>query len=82
MELNNDMESIVETMMQQLLSKEILHEPMKEVGERYPKWLADNKTKLSSQEYERYSHQYEQLICMVLDVGFIWFCGLVLFSPS
>ncbi|KAL9262352.1 Peroxisome biogenesis protein 19-1-like protein [Drosera capensis] len=31
-----DVESIVETMMQQLLSREILHEPMKEIEERYP----------------------------------------------
>ncbi|KAK7246022.1 hypothetical protein RIF29_40879 [Crotalaria pallida] len=54
-----DMESIVETMMQQLLSKEILHEPMKEIGERYPKWLEEHKNSLSKEEYERYSHQYE-----------------------
>ncbi|KAG9148845.1 hypothetical protein Leryth_023184 [Lithospermum erythrorhizon] len=54
-----DMESIVETMMQQLLSKDILHEPMKEIAERYPKWLEDNKAKLSSEDYKRYSHQYE-----------------------
>lgn len=52
------MESIVETMMQQLLSKEILHEPMKEIGERYPKWLEDHKASLSKEEYERYSQQY------------------------
>ncbi|KAJ1377447.1 Pex19, C-terminal domain superfamily, partial [Sesbania bispinosa] len=56
---SQDMESIVETMMQQLLSKEILHEPMKEIGERYPKWLEEHKTTLSKEEYERYSHQYE-----------------------
>lgn len=56
---SQDMESIVETMMQQLLSKEVLHEPMKEIGERYPTWLADNRTKLSSEEYQRFSHQYE-----------------------
>nr|XP_016502706.1 PREDICTED: peroxisome biogenesis protein 19-2-like [Nicotiana tabacum] len=56
---SQDMESIVETMMQQLLSKEILYEPMREIGERYPKWLEDNKSKLSSEEYERYRHQYE-----------------------
>ncbi|WMV43611.1 hypothetical protein MTR67_036996 [Solanum verrucosum] len=54
-----DMESIVETMMQQLLSKEILHEPMKEIEDRYPKWLEDNKVKLSTEEYERYKKQYE-----------------------
>ncbi|XP_009768017.1 peroxisome biogenesis protein 19-1 [Nicotiana tabacum] len=56
---SQDMESIVETMMQQLLSKEILHEPMKEIEERYPKWLEDNKAKLSTEDYERYRRQYE-----------------------
>ncbi|CAK8562732.1 unnamed protein product [Lathyrus sativus] len=56
---SQDMESIVETMMQQLLSKEILAEPMKEIGERYPKWLEDHKASLSEEEYERYSQQYE-----------------------
>ncbi|KAJ8555611.1 hypothetical protein K7X08_013107 [Anisodus acutangulus] len=56
---SQDMESIVETMMQQLLSKEILHEPMKEIEERYPKWLEDNKVKLSTEEYDRYKKQYE-----------------------
>ncbi|MFS7924193.1 putative pex19 protein [Helianthus anomalus] len=56
---SQDMESIVETMMQQLLSKEVLHEPMKEIGERYPKWLEDNKSKLSEEEYNRYFHQHE-----------------------
>uniref|UniRef100_A0A2C9WB08 Uncharacterized protein n=1 Tax=Manihot esculenta TaxID=3983 RepID=A0A2C9WB08_MANES len=56
---SQDMESIVETMMQQLLSKEILHEPMKEIGERYPKWLEEHKASLTTADYERYSHQYE-----------------------
>ncbi|CAI8614335.1 unnamed protein product [Vicia faba] len=55
---SQDMESIVETMMQQLLSKEILAEPMKEIGARYPKWLEDHKASLSRQEYDRYSQQY------------------------
>ncbi|XP_057804623.1 peroxisome biogenesis protein 19-2 isoform X2 [Salvia miltiorrhiza] len=56
---SQDMESIVETMMQQLLSKEILYEPMKEIGERYPTWLEENKGKLTDEEYARYSHQYQ-----------------------
>ncbi|MED6215760.1 hypothetical protein PIB30_001381 [Stylosanthes scabra] len=56
---SQDMESIVETMMRQLLSKEILHEPMKEIGERYPKWLEEHKSSLSKEDYDRYSHQYE-----------------------
>ncbi|KAK9275121.1 hypothetical protein L1049_022380 [Liquidambar formosana] len=40
----------VETMMQQLLSKEILHEPVKEIGERYPKWLEEHKASLSKED--------------------------------
>ncbi|KAH6758962.1 peroxin 19-1 [Perilla frutescens var. frutescens] len=56
---SQDMESIVETMMQQLLSKEILHEPMREIGERYPTWLEENKAKLTDEEYVRYSNQYK-----------------------
>jgi peroxin-19 len=56
---SQDMESIVETMMQQLLSKEILAEPMKEIGERYPKWLEEHKASLTKEEYDQYSRQYE-----------------------
>ncbi|XP_057976711.1 peroxisome biogenesis protein 19-1-like [Malania oleifera] len=56
---SQDMESIVETMMQQLLSKEILHEPMKEIGDRYPKWLEKHRAGLSKEDYQRYSQQYK-----------------------
>ncbi|XP_072963626.1 peroxisome biogenesis protein 19-2-like [Typha angustifolia] len=59
---SQDMESIVETMMQQLLSKEILYEPMKEIGERYPKWLEKHKNGLSQEEYDRYYHQYQLIL--------------------
>ncbi|CAD5331968.1 unnamed protein product [Arabidopsis thaliana] len=56
---SNDLESIVDTMMQQLLSKDILHEPMKEIGARYPKWLEEHESSLNKEEFDRYSHQYE-----------------------
>ncbi|CAH2055202.1 unnamed protein product [Thlaspi arvense] len=56
---SKDLESIVETMMQQLLSKDILHEPMKEIGARYPKWLKENEAGLSREDYNRYSQQYK-----------------------
>lgn len=56
------MESIMDTVMQQLLSKDILHEPMKEIGERYPKWLEEHKDGLSKEEYGRYHQQYELIL--------------------
>ncbi|ERN00713.1 hypothetical protein AMTR_s00106p00092120 [Amborella trichopoda] len=64
---SQDMESMVETMMHQLLSREILHEPMKEIGGRYPKWLEEHKASLSKEDYERYYHQH-QLIVELNDV--------------
>jgi peroxin-19 len=59
------MDSIVETMMQQLLSKEILHEPMKDIVEKYPKWLEDNKDKISKEEYGRYNNQLELMVKLI-----------------
>lgn len=56
------MESIVETMMQQLLSKEILYEPMKEIAQKYPKWLEEHEESLTKDEYSRYSRQYQFIV--------------------
>ncbi|KAK9144388.1 hypothetical protein Sjap_004291 [Stephania japonica] len=54
---SQDMDSIVENMMQQLLSKEILHEPMKEIGEKYPEWLEEHKSGLTKEDFDRYNLQ-------------------------
>ena len=45
--------------MKQLLDKELMYEPMKEVCTRYPKWLAEHKSTLSSEEYHKYGTQYQ-----------------------
>uniref|UniRef100_A0A0D6R2W2 Pex19 protein n=1 Tax=Araucaria cunninghamii TaxID=56994 RepID=A0A0D6R2W2_ARACU len=67
---SKDMQSMVDTMMHQLLSKEILHEPMKEIGERYPKWLEAKKATISNEDHARYSHQYELIkqLCEVYEM--------------
>ena len=56
------MESLVDTMMQQLLSKEILHEPMKEIAKKYPKWLEDHLNELPLEDYNRYHSQYQFIV--------------------
>lgn len=68
---SKDMPSIMDTMMRQLLSKDVLHEPMKEIGERYPNWLEANKSKLSNDDYNRYSRQYELIkqLCTVYETN-------------
>jgi peroxin-19 len=53
------MGQVVNGMMTQLLSKEFMYEPMKDICQQYPKWLAENKARLSDSEYQNYGLQYQ-----------------------
>ena len=50
---------MMENMMQSLLSADILYPPLKELCNKYPEWLAENRQSLKSKEYENYNKQYE-----------------------
>ena len=44
-------------MMEQLTNKEILYEPMKELNDKFPDWIAKNKTKTPKDDMKRYEEQ-------------------------
>lgn len=44
-------------MMEQLTNKEMLYEPMKELDEKFPQWIEENKSRLSNGDLERYTTQ-------------------------
>ena len=48
-----DFAGIVDGMMTQLLSKDVMYDPMKQICEKYPEWLAEKETLLSKEEYTR-----------------------------
>merc|ERR1719447_721748 len=50
---------MMEGMMQSLLSKDLLYPAMKELAEKYPDYLADNREKLSEEKYAAYNKQCE-----------------------
>jgi len=54
-----DADDVVDGMMRQLLSKDLMYEPMKQVTDKFPSWLAEKKKYLSEEEYNRYGHQYQ-----------------------
>jgi len=56
---------LVDVIMQQLLSKDVLYQPMKDIGARYPEWLQENREKLEAEDVTRYEQQQEyiQQIC-------------------
>jgi len=54
-----DYNEVIDGMMRQLLSKELMFDPMKSVTLKFPEWLAKNKSQLSEEDYDRYGHQYQ-----------------------
>jgi len=51
------LQGLLETMMSQLMSKEVLYEPLKEMHEKFPGYLVENESKLSQQDKDRYTKQ-------------------------
>uniref|UniRef100_A0A8C6WJ78 Peroxisomal biogenesis factor 19 n=1 Tax=Neogobius melanostomus TaxID=47308 RepID=A0A8C6WJ78_9GOBI len=48
---------IMQSFMQNLLSKEVLYPSLKEITTKYPEWLEVNKPTLSSEDFQRYEKQ-------------------------
>lgn len=65
------MNSLVDGLMQHLLSKDVLYEPMREIGEKYPAWLASHRNTLAPDELQRYEKQlgYIRQICALYETS-------------
>lgn len=50
---------LMQGMMQNLLSKDVLFPALKDLREKYPGWLEDNKTSLTTEEFARYDNQFK-----------------------
>lgn len=56
---NVDMSNLLDEMLEELSSKEILYEPMKEMHDKYPEWLRKNENNISKDELERFKKQQQ-----------------------
>lgn len=45
---SDDMSGLVDGIMHQLLAKDVLYQPIQEIGARYPQWLADHRYPICS----------------------------------
>ncbi len=54
-----DYNEVVDGVMRQLLSKDLMYEPTRQICEKFPEWLALHKKNLSTAEYENYGRQYQ-----------------------
>lgn len=46
-------DAVIDGMMEQLLSKDLMYTPMKQVTDKFPQWLEKNKDDLSVEEYQQ-----------------------------
>jgi len=56
---NGDFQNMLEGMMSQLMSKDLLYEPMKDLASKYPEWLEKNKDSTPPADLEKYRKQYD-----------------------
>lgn len=69
--LTPNMEKLVESIVGQLLSKDVLKGPMNQMRESYTRWLPENAERLSVEELGRYSRQQQLVeeICEKYECG-------------
>jgi len=67
--MEGSMDAMIEKLMSSMLSKDVLYPAMKDIEEKFPQWLSDNKSKLPADEYEKYVKQHEclQKICRTFE---------------
>ncbi|KAG8238701.1 hypothetical protein J437_LFUL018391 [Ladona fulva] len=63
---DGDFLPMLQTMMQSLLSKDVLLPALQDIVEKYPGWLEENKPKLQESEYQKFEQQY-RLMCQVCE---------------
>ncbi|PVF93314.1 Pex19 protein [Serendipita vermifera] len=64
---DKDVQGVLETLMGQLMSKEILYEPLKELHEKFPEYLEKNRANLPTHDQVRYDRQ-NQIVSEVVKV--------------
>ncbi|KAH9965350.1 Pex19 protein, partial [Russula dissimulans] len=67
------LQGFLESVMGQLMSKEVLYEPLKELNDKFPSYLASNRDQLSPSDLERYQAQYacaSEIIALFEGAGF------------
>jgi peroxin-19 len=54
-----DYNEVIDGVMKQLLSKELMYEPTRLLCTRYPEWLVTHKNQLTEAQYINYGRQYQ-----------------------
>ncbi|CDW87143.1 UNKNOWN [Stylonychia lemnae] len=66
---NEEMKSALESVVQEIIKKDTLYDPMKTLRDEFPKWLEENWQSISDEDLERYNKQHDKIqeICKVYE---------------
>jgi peroxin-19 len=61
----------LDSVVNEIISKDSLYKPMKNLKEEYPKWLEDHWQELSDEDLERYNKQLDKVteICALFELA-------------
>ena len=54
-----DLDSLMGGLLDQIMTKELLHEPMKELSLKYPSWFKHHKDSLDASDLQKYTRQFD-----------------------
>nr|5LNF_A Chain A, Peroxisomal biogenesis factor 19 [Homo sapiens] len=57
---------IMQSIMQNLLSKDVLYPSLKEITEKYPEWLQSHRESLPPEQFEKYQEQHS-VMCKICE---------------
>jgi peroxin-19 len=68
---NEEMKTALESVVEQIISKDSLYEPMKQLKEEFPGWLEKNWDKISQEDLEKYNKQVDKIeqICKMYETS-------------
>jgi len=70
---DESMQNLLENMMNQLMCKDVLYEPLKELNDKFPSYLASNEGKLSESDLAQYRAQHacaSKIVAVFEDPGY------------
>ncbi|KIP02759.1 hypothetical protein PHLGIDRAFT_32078 [Phlebiopsis gigantea 11061_1 CR5-6] len=66
-ESEEDLQGLLESMMTQLMGKDVLYEPLKELHDKFPAYLKDNAATLKEEDKTRYAAQ-QKIVAEIIEV--------------
>jgi len=70
-ESNPDMKEAFDSVVNEVLSKDVLQKPMVDLRDKYPAWLKKNEGKIEKDKFENYEKQHQTLkeLCVMFDAN-------------